>query len=111
MIRSLLLSIVASGLVACGGPVDETWDGAEGEGNVFALPIGGVHEEPSPAQRLLLLLTGTARSGLAGTKSSPALFGSGAGERSSSPDPMPGRQREDDTALGGKSASDGKHHN
>ncbi len=87
MTRLMLLSVVALGIAACGGAEDDTW-------NVeLADPAGEVGfddsliEDATPAQRLLLLLTGGVEA--VGTEVGPDIH---AGD--SSPDPMPGKQKE-----------------
>jgi len=93
MTRLVLLSVAA--LAACGGAEDDTWN-VEVDG-----PAGQAHfddsmiEDASPAQRLLLLLTG---GGAVGTTIGPDVH-----KGDSSPDPMPGKEKDDGSDLGGQS--------
>jgi len=90
MTRSSLLSLFVLGLAACGGVEDE-------EAVELQLDAGGLEQvlpgsidrsPPSPAQRLVQVLTGIeVRS--AGVGTTLTLRGT---EGASSPDPMPGRQ-------------------
>jgi hypothetical protein len=97
MARLLIAVFVALGMAAC-GPADETWN-APLDGDSMHLPaIDGAVAAPSPAQQFLLLLTG----GGVSTECLPFHGAGSAGE--SSPDPMPGRQRDDDPGYGPRSA-------
>ena len=98
MTRLMLLSVVALGLAACGGAEDDTWNVENAD------PAGQVRfddtliEEASPAQRLLLLLTG-------GTEAVGPHGGPDVHKGDSSPDPMPGKQKEGGSELGDPNSS------
>jgi len=93
MSRLLMAAIVALGLAACGGAEDDGWV-VEADIGPRSPVLGEGPETPSPAQKLMVLLAG----GPPQEKASTAFTVHG-NEGASSPDPMPGRQRDDGGEL------------
>jgi len=99
MTRLVLLSVVALGLAACGGPSDDAWS-VEADGPEGSLQFDEMMRSASPAQQLMVLLTGGA------VGSSPGPMAGRHSTRESSPDPMPGKPKDDGgTNVGGSRGS------